>query len=75
MLIVLDLALVHRVWALWTSAAALFVVNGWLMVLYSAVATGPSTKVLNSLVSKIRQYPQLTDHCMRLRAFIMGLLK
>lgn len=35
---------------------------------------GSSTKVLNSLVSKIRQYPQLTDHCMKLRAFIMGLL-
>ncbi|KAK7896287.1 hypothetical protein WMY93_021612 [Mugilogobius chulae] len=34
-----------------------------------------STKiVLNCLVSKIKQYPQLTDHCMRLRAFIMGLL-
>ncbi|XP_072311466.1 AP-4 complex accessory subunit RUSC2 isoform X2 [Eucyclogobius newberryi] len=35
---------------------------------------GPSTKVLNCLVLKIKQYPQLTDHCMRLRAFIMGLL-
>uniref|UniRef100_UPI003AABE711 AP-4 complex accessory subunit RUSC2 n=1 Tax=Centroberyx gerrardi TaxID=166262 RepID=UPI003AABE711 len=36
--------------------------------------TGPSTRVLHSLVSKIRQCPQLTSHCMRLRAFIMGLL-
>ncbi|XP_029941471.1 iporin [Salarias fasciatus] len=35
---------------------------------------GPSTRVLQSLVSKIRQCPQLTSHCMRLRAFIMGLL-
>lgn len=35
---------------------------------------GSSTKVLSCLVSKIRQYPQLTDHCMKLRAFIMGLL-
>ncbi|XP_008288240.1 iporin [Stegastes partitus] len=35
---------------------------------------GPSTKVLHSLVSKIRQCPQLTSHCMRLRAFLMGLL-
>nr|XP_033501874.1 iporin [Epinephelus lanceolatus] len=35
---------------------------------------GPSTRVLYSLVSKIRQCPQLTNHCMRLRAFIMGLL-
>ncbi|XP_022617812.1 iporin-like [Seriola dumerili] len=35
---------------------------------------GPSTRVLHSLVTKIRQCPQLTSHCMRLRAFIMGLL-
>ncbi|XP_042365524.1 iporin [Plectropomus leopardus] len=35
---------------------------------------GPSTRVLHSLVIKIRQCPQLTSHCMRLRAFIMGLL-
>ncbi|KAI3362348.1 hypothetical protein L3Q82_012651, partial [Scortum barcoo] len=35
---------------------------------------GPSTRVLHSLVCKIRQCPQLTSHCMRLRAFIMGLL-
>ncbi|XP_037607906.1 iporin [Sebastes umbrosus] len=35
---------------------------------------GPSTRVLHSLVSKIRQCPQLASHCMRLRAFIMGLL-
>nr|XP_046231763.1 AP-4 complex accessory subunit RUSC2 [Scatophagus argus] len=35
---------------------------------------GPSTKVLHSLVSKIRLCPQLSSHCMRLRAFIMGLL-
>ncbi|XP_040915088.1 iporin [Toxotes jaculatrix] len=35
---------------------------------------GPSTRVLHSLVSKIKQCPQLTSHCMRVRAFIMGLL-
>nr|XP_020485528.1 iporin-like [Labrus bergylta] len=35
---------------------------------------GPSTRVLHSLVSKIRQCPQLSSPCMRLRAFIMGLL-
>ncbi|KAM6902987.1 AP-4 complex accessory subunit RUSC2 [Xenentodon cancila] len=35
---------------------------------------GPSTRVLVSLVSKIRTCPLLTSHCMRLRAFIMGLL-
>ncbi|KAM3874343.1 AP-4 complex accessory subunit RUSC2 [Diretmus argenteus] len=36
--------------------------------------TGPSTRVLHILASKIRQCPELTSHCMRLRAFIMGLL-
>ncbi|KAM9735346.1 AP-4 complex accessory subunit RUSC2 [Menidia menidia] len=35
---------------------------------------GPSTRVLHSLVTKIRHCPQLTNHSMRLRAFIMGLL-
>ncbi|XP_062268222.1 AP-4 complex accessory subunit RUSC2 [Platichthys flesus] len=35
---------------------------------------GPSTRVLHSLASKIKQCPQLSSHCMRLRAFIMGLL-
>ncbi|KAM8873170.1 uncharacterized protein ACB058_004815 [Synchiropus picturatus] len=35
---------------------------------------GPSTKVLSSLVYKIQQCPQLTSSCMRLRAFVMGLL-
>ncbi|KAM4634104.1 AP-4 complex accessory subunit RUSC2 [Polymixia lowei] len=39
-----------------------------------SIQTGPFTRVLQSLVSKIRQCPQLTSHCMRLRAFIMGLL-
>eukprot|EP00066_Takifugu_rubripes_P014016 XP_011603282.1 PREDICTED: iporin-like [Takifugu rubripes] len=37
--------------------------------------TGPSTKVLHRLVCKIRMCPQLSTHCMRLRAFLMGLLK
>ncbi|XP_034752480.1 iporin isoform X2 [Etheostoma cragini] len=35
---------------------------------------GPSTRVLHTLISKITQCPQLSSHCMRLRAFIMGLL-
>ncbi|XP_013859285.1 iporin [Austrofundulus limnaeus] len=35
---------------------------------------GPSTRVLHSLVSKIRQCPELSSHSLRLRAFIMGLL-
>ncbi|XP_028319466.1 iporin [Gouania willdenowi] len=36
--------------------------------------TGPSTRVLQSLVFKIKQCSQLSSPCMRLRAFIMGLL-
>ncbi|KAJ0057216.1 hypothetical protein NL108_002160 [Boleophthalmus pectinirostris] len=47
--------------------------HSWRVVEVSTRA-GPSTKVLNCLVSKIKQYPQLTDHYMKLRAFIMGLL-
>ncbi|KAM4527929.1 AP-4 complex accessory subunit RUSC2 isoform 1-T1 [Odontesthes bonariensis] len=47
--------------------------HSWSVVEVSTRA-GPSTRVLYSLVSKIRQCPQLTSHCMRLRAFIMGLL-
>ncbi|XP_035463992.2 AP-4 complex accessory subunit RUSC2 isoform X3 [Scophthalmus maximus] len=51
--------------------------HSWTVVEVStgiALSTGPSTRVLHSLISKIRQCPQLTSHCMRLRAFIMGLL-
>ncbi|XP_054469127.1 AP-4 complex accessory subunit RUSC2 [Anoplopoma fimbria] len=47
--------------------------NSWSVVEVST-RIGPSTRVLHSLVCKIRQCPQLTSHCMRLRAFIMGLL-
>ncbi|XP_068429943.1 AP-4 complex accessory subunit RUSC2 [Clinocottus analis] len=47
--------------------------NSWSVVEVST-RLGPSTRVLHSLVSKIRQCSQLTSHCMRLRAFIMGLL-
>lgn len=39
------------------------------------VCPGPSTRILQSLVSKIRRCPELSSHSMRLRAFIMGLLK
>uniref|UniRef100_A0A1A7WZ04 RUN and SH3 domain containing 2 n=1 Tax=Iconisemion striatum TaxID=60296 RepID=A0A1A7WZ04_9TELE len=35
---------------------------------------GPSVRVLQSLVAKIKHCPELTSHCMRLRAFLMGLL-
>ncbi|XP_034403281.1 iporin [Cyclopterus lumpus] len=47
--------------------------NSWSVVEVST-RIGPSTRVLHSLVTKIRQCPQLTSHCMKLRAFIMGLL-
>ncbi|GAA6216985.1 iporin-like [Lates japonicus] len=47
--------------------------HSWTVVEVST-RIGQSTKVLHSLVSKIRQCPQLSSHCMRLRAFIMGLL-
>lgn len=56
--------------------AVLFV--GLTDLLVSALSNstiGPSTRVLHGLVSKIRKCPQLSSHCMRLRAFIMGLLK
>ncbi|XP_030599156.1 iporin [Archocentrus centrarchus] len=43
-------------------------------VVETSTRIGPSTKVLHSLVSKIRRCTQLTSHCMKLRAFIMGLL-
>ncbi|KAF6725868.1 Iporin [Oryzias melastigma] len=43
-------------------------------VVEASTRIGPSTRVLHSLVSKIKQCSQLTSHCMRLRAFIMGLL-
>ncbi|XP_047228091.1 AP-4 complex accessory subunit RUSC2 [Girardinichthys multiradiatus] len=47
--------------------------QSWTVVEIST-GIGPSTKVLYSLVSKIKRSPQLTSHCMRLRAFLMGLL-
>ncbi|XP_019937107.2 AP-4 complex accessory subunit RUSC2 [Paralichthys olivaceus] len=47
--------------------------HSWTVVELST-RIGPSTRVLHSLVSKIKQCPQLSSHCMRLRAFIMGLL-
>ncbi|XP_040013996.1 iporin [Xiphias gladius] len=47
--------------------------HSWTVVEVST-RIGPSTRVLRSLVSKIKQCPQLSSHCMRLRAFIMGLL-
>ncbi|XP_031658267.1 iporin isoform X1 [Oncorhynchus kisutch] len=43
-------------------------------VVEASTQTGPTTQVLHSLLSKVRQCSLLTSHCMRLRAFIMGLL-
>ncbi|XP_031133917.1 iporin isoform X1 [Sander lucioperca] len=49
--------------------------HSWSVVEVSTrIGKCPSTRVLHSLVSKITQCPQLSSHCMRLRAFIMGLL-
>uniref|UniRef100_A0A096LV69 Iporin-like n=1 Tax=Poecilia formosa TaxID=48698 RepID=A0A096LV69_POEFO len=47
--------------------------HSWSVVEISTTM-GPSTKVLHSLVSKIKRCSELTSHCMRLRAFLMGLL-
>ncbi|XP_067114784.1 AP-4 complex accessory subunit RUSC2 [Osmerus mordax] len=47
--------------------------HSWSMV-DAFTQAGPSTRVLHSLVTKVQQCPLLTSHCMRLRAFIMGLL-
>ncbi|CAB1318452.1 unnamed protein product [Coregonus sp. 'balchen'] len=43
-------------------------------VVDASTQAGPTTQVLHSLLSKVRQCSLLTSHCMRLRAFIMGLL-
>lgn len=44
-------------------------ITGWFSV------SGPSTRVLHSLVTKVSQFSELTSHGMRLNAFIFGLLK
>ncbi|KFU93671.1 Iporin, partial [Chaetura pelagica] len=43
-------------------------------VVEASTQLGPSTKLLNSLYSKISQYTELTNHTMRFNAFIFGLL-
>ncbi|TRY55623.1 hypothetical protein DNTS_008829 [Danionella cerebrum] len=43
-------------------------------VVEAATQLGPSTRVLYSLFSKVSQYSELTNHSMRLNAFIFGLL-
>ncbi|XP_073696664.1 AP-4 complex accessory subunit RUSC2 isoform X2 [Garra rufa] len=43
-------------------------------VVEASTQLGPSTRVLHSLFSKVNQYSELTNHSMRLNAFIFGLL-
>ncbi|KAM6984842.1 AP-4 complex accessory subunit RUSC2 [Aplochiton taeniatus] len=43
-------------------------------VVEASTQIGVCTRVLHSLIYKINQCPQLTSPCMRLRAFLMGLL-
>ncbi|XP_051956342.1 AP-4 complex accessory subunit RUSC2-like isoform X2 [Xyrauchen texanus] len=43
-------------------------------VVEASTQLGPSTRVLHSLFSKVSQYSELTNHRMRLNAFIFGLL-
>ncbi|XP_051514932.1 AP-4 complex accessory subunit RUSC2-like isoform X2 [Myxocyprinus asiaticus] len=43
-------------------------------VVEASTQLGPSTRVLHSLFSKVSQYSELTNHNMRLNAFIFGLL-
>lgn len=51
------------------------VAHGGCSLMVSVPVSGPTTRVLHSLLSKVRQCSLLTSHCMKLRAFIMGLLK
>ncbi|XP_051979663.1 AP-4 complex accessory subunit RUSC2-like isoform X3 [Xyrauchen texanus] len=43
-------------------------------VVEASTQLGPSTRVLHCLFSKVSQYSELTNHSMRLNAFIFGLL-
>ncbi|XP_048847357.1 AP-4 complex accessory subunit RUSC2-like isoform X2 [Brienomyrus brachyistius] len=43
-------------------------------VVESSAQLGPSTRVIHGLFSKVSQYSELTNHSMRLNAFIFGLL-
>ncbi|XP_066511224.1 AP-4 complex accessory subunit RUSC2-like isoform X2 [Hoplias malabaricus] len=43
-------------------------------VVEASTQLGPSTRVLHNLFSKVSQYSELTNHSMRLNAFIFGLL-
>ena len=58
----MDLA-THKTGGLW--------VNGSVF----ASPAGRASRMLLNLVSKINQCSQLTNSCMKLRAFLMGLLK
>nr|XP_023679814.1 iporin-like isoform X1 [Paramormyrops kingsleyae] len=43
-------------------------------VVEASAQLGPSTRVIHGLFSKVSQYSELTNHSMRLNAFIFGLL-
>ncbi|XP_030647186.1 iporin [Chanos chanos] len=43
-------------------------------IVEASTQLGPSTRVLHSLFTKVCQYSELTNHSMRLNAFIFGLL-
>ncbi|XP_017540198.2 iporin isoform X2 [Pygocentrus nattereri] len=43
-------------------------------VVEASTQLGPSTRVLHNLFTKVSQYSELTNHSMRLNAFIFGLL-
>ncbi|XP_036450330.1 iporin [Colossoma macropomum] len=43
-------------------------------VVEASIRPGPSTRILHSLVSVVRKCSQLTNHSMRVNAFLLGLL-
>ncbi|RVE67747.1 hypothetical protein OJAV_G00084780 [Oryzias javanicus] len=43
-------------------------------VVEASTQPGPSTRLLHSLFSKVSQFPELSNHTMRLNAFVFGLL-
>ncbi|XP_024113744.1 iporin isoform X2 [Oryzias melastigma] len=43
-------------------------------VVEASTQPGPSTRLLHSLFSRVSQFPELSNHTMRLNAFVFGLL-
>jgi hypothetical protein len=72
---------VMMIMIMWGVVVGLMLMMVWLVahggcgLMVSVPVSGPTTRVLHSLLSKVRQCSLLTSHCMKLRAFIMGLLK